>query len=103
MATTILAGGMVVKDPDESEVYLMDWNTEHLVAGVTITSSTWIISGPDAVLTKDSESLPTTRTTQLRLIAGTVGVKYKVTNRIVTNESPTRTKDRSVYVLIEAR
>jgi hypothetical protein len=105
MSITIRAGGQVTKDPDASEVYVVDWDSEHLTAGVTITTSAWTITklrGATSSMTKDSESiLAGSRTTQLRLIGGTLGQIYRVTNRIVTNENPTRTKDASFKVLIE--
>jgi hypothetical protein len=41
------------------------------------------------------------RSTQFRLTDGTAGRKYKVTNRIVTNEDPAQTLDAAFYVLIQ--
>lgn len=98
----IKSGGLVVKDPNASKVYVMDWDEENLGDGVTITDSDWEISGPDALLTKDNESiLSGDRTTQVRLLAGTLNAKYTVTNRIVTNETPAQTKDKSFTVLVQ--
>ena len=107
----IRAGGTVLKDPDANEVFQFDWGTgtigpeQHLAPGVLIASTEFFISGTDAVLTKDNEGivLPAARATQLRLLAGTELVKYKVTNRIVTNETIPQTKDASFYVLIRHR
>lgn len=108
MSTSLRAGAMVVKGPAESEVYLMDWDSEHLAAAVTIATSSWtitLISGASTgLMTKDNESIPAlSRTTQVRLIGGTEGQTYDVSNTIVTNESPARTKDRSFKVLIQDR
>jgi hypothetical protein len=108
VSTSILAGGQIVKGPTESEVYLMDWGSEHLAVGVTIIVSTWaitLISGATGgLMTKDSESTPAgARTTQLRLIGGTLGQKYDVTNTVTTSETPARIKDRSFKVRIEDR
>jgi hypothetical protein len=108
MSTTIRAGGLVTKDPDESEVYLMDWASEHLVSGVTITASVWIITrlsgATTGLMTNDNESIPSgSRTTQTRLVGGTLGQKFLVTNRVTTSETPTRTKDRSFYVRIQTK
>lgn len=54
-------------------------------------------------LTKDQESGVGTRITQLRLSAGTPGTKYTITNRIVTNESPAQTDERSFELLVQDR
>jgi hypothetical protein len=102
MSTEIHSGGLVTKDPDAIEVYVVDWDAEHLAASVTITTSSWVIAGPDSALTKDQESiLSGSRKTQLRLTAGTLEGVYTVTNRIVTNETPAQTKDASFSVLIQ--
>lgn len=102
MPTTIAAGGTVQKDPADKAVFRMTWD-EHLAAGVAITASVWAIACDlEAVpaLTKDNESSPTTRTTQLRLLGGTLGKRYAVTNRITTDESPAQEKERSFYVVV---
>lgn len=102
MTITIREGALVTKDPADIKVYQVDWDTENLAALVTITTSTWTITGPDALLTKDNESiLAGSRSTQLRLLAGTLGQTYEIANKIVTNESPAQTKERSFRVLIE--
>lgn len=104
---TVRAGGLVTKDPSDIKVYLVDWDTENLALGATITTSTWTItaispSTTDAVLTKDSESiLAGNRKTQARLTAGTPGQIYEIANKIVTNETPAQTKERSFRVLVE--
>lgn len=93
-----------VKDPSAILVYEMDWGTHWLAAAITIPSSTWTISGPDAALTKDQEStVAGGRSTRLRLSAGTVGARYFVTNRIVTSETPSQTDERTFELLIQNR
>lgn len=104
MSTSIHSGGLITKDPNSQKLYTMDWDQENLATSVTITTSDWAITGPDAVLTKDNPSiLAGGRRTQVRLLAGTVGKTYTVTNTIVTSESPTQTKERSFKVLIEQK
>lgn len=104
---TVRAGGLVTKDPSDIKVYVVDWDSENLAAGVTISTSTWTItaispSTTDAILTKDSESILTgSRKTQVRLSAGTVGQSYEIANRIVTSEAPAQTKERSFRVLVQ--
>lgn len=104
----IRPGGLITKGPTEEEVYLMDWDDEHLAAGVTIVQSTWAITrergATTGLMTFDSASIPVgSRTTQVRLKGGTAGQRFDVSNTIVTNETPARTKDRSFKVLIQDR
>ena len=97
----------ILKDPADIKVYLVDWDADNLAAAATIVTSSWTITaiGPsqtDTNLTKDSESIVTgSRKTQLRLSAGTLGQTYEIANKIVTNESPAQTKERSFRVRIE--
>jgi len=108
MATvTIQTGGLVTKDPSDVKVYTVDWDTSNLAPTVTITTSTWTItaikpSRVDTALIKDNESiLAGNRKTQVRLSVGTVGQTYEIANKIVTNESPAQTKEKSFRVLIQ--
>jgi hypothetical protein len=107
MATvTISPGALVTKDPSDIKVYIFDWDAENLAAAVSITTSSFSITAirpaADTALTKDNESiLSGSRKTQLRLTAGTLGALYEITNRIVTNETPAQTKERSFRVLVE--
>ncbi len=105
---TIRSGGLIVKGPSETEIYLMDWSSEHLVAGMTISTSAWAftrLSGATTgLMMMDNETiLAGSRTTHARFFGGTEGQTYDVTNTIVTNETPARTKDRSFKVLIQDR
>lgn len=79
----------------------------------------WSLVG--AALTKDSESrltgveatalltamgIPRTvtgdnRFTQVRLAGGTLGQTYEIANKVVTNESPPQTKEKSFRIVIE--
>jgi hypothetical protein len=104
MSPTIsISRSLVTKDPNSIEYFIVDW-TDQLATAVTIVTSTWEIAGPNALLTKDQESVVTgNKKTQLRLSAGTLHRRYTVTNRIVTNETPAQTKDASFTVLIESK
>lgn len=103
----IQPGGLVRKDPSDIKVYVFDWDTDNLAAAVTIGTSTWTITAikpslTDTNLTSDNTSiLAGLRKTQIRLTAGTLGQTYEIANKIVTNESPSQTKERSFRVLIE--
>lgn len=104
-AQTIVPGGLVTKDPSASKVYQFNW-ADYLtdLGSETITSSTFTITGDDAILTKDNESVVSgSLKTQLRLLAGTLGNTYTVTNRIVTNGTPSNTDERSFLVLVQDR
>lgn len=100
-----LPGQIVGKDPDSELVYPFDWD-RWLATGAQISTSTWIIATgddetDDGDLTADNTSIITGgRQTQARLIGGTTGRTYKVTNRIVTDESPAQTEDMSLFIRI---
>jgi len=99
-------GSLIMKDPSSDEPQGVDWTAwlAELGPSVVINTSTWTITGPDAVLTKHDEIIVTgLRKTQAYFAAGTVGKKYVITNRIVTNSSPTVTDERSFQYLIANR
>lgn len=104
---TIAPGALVSKDPSDIKVYVFDWDTSNLAPTVTIQNSTWTIKAirpsiTDVALTKDQESVAAgNRKTQVRLSAGTLGQVYEIANKIVTNETPSQTKERSFRILIE--
>lgn len=96
-------GSLVPKDPQASAWPKgIDW-TDYLAeigASETISTSTWAITGADAVLTAASPSIVTgSKKTQIKLSAGTLGVRYTVTNTIVTSSGIT--DERSFTVLVE--
>ena len=99
-------GDLILKDPSSDEPQGFDWTAwlAELGGSVTITTSTWTITGSDAVLTyHDGSIVAGALKTQAYFAAGTVGVKYMVVNRIVTNSSPAVTDERSFYVLVQNR
>jgi len=105
---TIQSGGLVTFDPDDIRVVTFDWDQLGLAANVTISTSTWTItairqSGASALTSDNPQILSGSRKTSVRLNAttATVGDEYEVANKIVTNESPSQTKEQSFRVLIE--
>lgn len=105
---TVSDGALVLKDPSDVPVFQFDWDTRHLADGVTIATSTFTITAirpaADTALTKDQEAIDAgSRTTHLRLTGGTVGATYRIDNRIVTDESPAQTVERSFFVKIAER
>src|SRR5262245_22958204 len=96
-------GDRIDKAPTSFEPQGLDW-TAHLAelgAGVTITTSTWAVSGPDSALSlSDASILAGSVRTQVWLTGGTLGAIYLVTNTITTNSSPAAIDPRSFYVRI---
>ena len=100
-------GDLIEKDPSATEPQGFDW-TDYLLelgAGVLIATSTWAVdSGPDAILTLANDSIVVgSLKTQVYLVAGTLGGRYTVRNRIVTNSTPPVTDDRSFDVFMVQR
>lgn len=101
---TITDGGYTEKDSDEKLSYTFDYDTLNLPLGVQLVDAgTFLITPNDATLTQDNVSLLTgNRKTQVRLSAGTLGVKYTVANRVQTNESPAQIKEKRFYLRIKS-
>ena len=85
------------KDPASVLDYTIDWGTNWLAAGETISTSAWTV---ESGITKDSDS-NTTTTATVWLSGGTAGTVYTVTNRITTSAG--RTAERSLYIKVEDR
>jgi hypothetical protein len=106
-AVEVVPDSLIEKDTNESRTIEWNWDRNSLATSVTISASTWTITvirpstETPAGLTKDSESiLSGTRKTQVRLIGGTLGSLYQVTNKITTNESPAQIKERSLFIQV---
>lgn len=100
---SIRPGTTIVKDPNAENVLTWDWS-DYLVGNAQIASDSFIvstISGDAAPLVSDNESSSTTSATH-RLTGGTLGKTYQVTHRIVTNETPAQTEDRSIKIAIRS-
>ncbi len=96
---SVKPGERLDKDSDAIVVYEFDWSD--YLGSATIVTSTWTISGPDSVLTKDQESVVTgSQKTRVRLSAGTRGKSYTLANKIVTNETPAQTDERSITIRV---
>jgi hypothetical protein len=103
---TVQDGALIIKDPADISVLTFDWDATHLAASVTISTSTFTITAlrpsTDTALTKDNAAiLSGNRKTQIRITGGTLGAKYRLDNRIVTNESPVQEKERSDLLLVQ--
>lgn len=87
-----------VKDPIAVLDYQIDWSA-WLTGGETIVTSTWTV--PTGIV-KDSDNHTTVLTT-IWLSGGTTGMRYLLTNRIVTNAIPPRTDERTITIAVKER
>jgi hypothetical protein len=85
----------ITKSPTDIRPWELNWSA--WLNGATITSSEWLPSSPDLVLSNQS----TTATTTLTWIGGGVAGEWLVTNRITSSDG--RTDDQSVTVNVEQR
>jgi len=85
-----------VKDPDAVLDYSVNW-VDWLPEGDAIATSTWTA---ETGITIDSDSNTSTAAT-VWLSGGTEGVRYSVTNHIVTDDG--REDDRTLEIIIKER
>jgi hypothetical protein len=93
----------IEKDPQSDEPQGFDWTAylAKLGSSITIQTSTWTVTGPDAALTTHDPSIITGNLkTQVYMAGGTAKKTYLLTNRIVTNSAPPVTDERSFSVLV---
>lgn len=105
---TIHDGGLLTQDPADEVVYQFDWDAEGLPEGVTIAESAITVtalrpSSATVMDDADDDIGDDERTTQVTLSGGTLGAIYRIDNRIVTDETPAQTKERSFRIKIENR
>lgn len=106
---TVRPGDLVTFDPSDIRVLEFDWDDENLAVAATIVTSVFIIKplrGYVVSLTKDNESVLTgDRKTQVRVNATTarVGQQYRLSNKILTSETPAQTKEQSIEILVQNR
>lgn len=86
------------KDADATLDFSVDWNTNWL-GDDTISSSSWIV--PNA-LTTSSDSI-SSGVTQVFIAGGVPGMRYTVTNRIVTAGGRTADQEFTLEILPEER
>jgi len=87
-----------IKDPNAVLDYGFDWS-DWLQSGEIISSSSWI--NPDSITINSNSHLDTS--TVIWVSGGTAGKSYRLTNRIVTNNSPARTEDRTLLIEVQER
>lgn len=83
-------GSWIPKDPDAQLVYSMDWATEWLATGNTITAVNYEVStvtGDTAPLTIESSGIQSGGITYVELSGGKPGEIYTVTCTVTTSDS----------------
>ncbi len=98
------AGDLVLKDPDSTEPYGLNWEDwlADLGADVILSDSTWTVSPDDDTLTLiDGGLIAGALSTQVRIADGILGHRYTVTNHIVTSDG--NVDERSFKVLVQER
>ena len=93
---SVAPGHLFIKDPNSELLYHFDW-TDWLQTGAEIASYTLTVDPVSAGLTYDNDAIEAGgKKVQVRVIGGTLGKKYNLECKIVTNETPTQTDERSV-------
>lgn len=86
------------KDPDEVLDYRINWAGR--LTSESVASSSWEITGPDALLVQNSATIEDVETV-IWLSGGTLGKTYSLTNHIVTSAG--REMDQTVTLKIRQK
>lgn len=105
MSVTIEDEGLTTKPVGASRIYTFNFD-DNLAEGVEIDTSTFAVvavrPSTATLVTKDNEGIVAgNRKTQLRLSGGVLGARYRITNTVVTDQSPTQTNVKWFELLIE--
>ena len=115
MATvTVFPGALITLDPSDKKVIVFDFDALNLAAGVELTNTgpsfgitiAVIRQNGATALTFDNAGLVTgNRKVQARFLAttATLGDKYTVSVKGITNEAPVQEKEYSITILIQDR
>lgn len=104
---TVSPGDLVVFDPSDKRTIVFDFDELNLAAAVTLTSYVLTITSivqTGTALTKDSDALMVgNRKVIARFLAttATVGDKYQISVRGITNESPVQEKEYSIFLVVQ--
>lgn len=93
-------GDQIQKDPASIEPQGVDWTDYLAELSTTISSSTYAVS-PSGLTLSGATIAAGNLKTQVTLSGGTLGIKYTVTNQIMTATGVT--DERSFDVLVEDR
>ncbi len=107
-AVTVLPGDDITLDPSDARVILFDFDAVNLPASVTLSTPVITITALKqngvTALTSDNAGLVSgNRKIQARFLATTAtkGDKYRVSCKGTTSESPTQTKEYSIFISVE--
>ena len=103
MVLEIYDGGLLIKDPNATAVYVADWDRVGLPAGVSLVDGGILTVRPeDASLVVGAPRLLSgNRKTQFSVSGGRKGRRYRITHRVTTDGSPAEVPERSFYLLIQ--
>lgn len=94
---------MLVKDPDATLDYSIDWSSGYLESGETLLSSAWIVSPTEVggleVVDGSAQFSGGAATVFVR--GGVLGHTYDLTNRISSTSG--RVDDRTITILVQNR
>jgi hypothetical protein len=103
---TVEDGAQITKDPETIRIYGWNWD-RYLEDAVTVVQSSWLVlpvrpkSAGATPLTVDNAALQVgSRATQIRVLGGTKGHVYKLTNRVIPSSIPAESFDASITILI---
>jgi hypothetical protein len=85
-----------VKDPQDVVDYNIDWGTNRLVGGETISASTWTV--PTGITQTTPAPSINGGVTTIWLLGGTVGVEYAIVNHITTSAGRQYDKTRTIFI-----
>jgi len=109
---TVKPGATVEFDPSDKKTIIFDFDALNLASAVTLTNGaplygitiTVLKQNGATILTMDNPSLLTgSRKVQARFLAttATLGDKYRVACKGITNESPVQEKEYSIFIVIQ--
>ncbi len=88
---------MLIKPPGAQLDYTANWDDGYLDTGENLSNSSWTIVPTGLTTVSDTFG---NKTASIVISGGTHGVTYKLKNTVVTNNAPTRTDTRTIFVRV---
>ena len=88
------------KDPDAKKTYTINYGTNYLSTGVTISNSTWTVPTGITKESVDATNFDDTTAT-IQVSGGTAGTTYRCVNAITMSDGDI--DNRSIFVHVEER
>lgn len=99
---TIRAGGLLTKSPEESRVFIADWDQYALDQGVSLVDEGSFSVRPASGLTVSSaQLLDGDRTVEFLVSGGVRGKRYRIWHEVTTDQNPAQHLEQSFYVLVQ--